>query len=484
MSSESENTSGRVDTTSADKNISVRIGSSKLTAMVEVSPPADGEAAVTFDDIKTALADQKIVFGIDDEKINQLIAESQFGKPVTVAEGLEPVSGTDASLEFKFNTVHELKPSVDPDGRIDYKDINFIQRAVAGQVLVIKNPAIAGTPGKDVLGRDIPVKPARDINLPQGNNTEISKDGLQLLAACDGSIVYASKAVNINEIHVIGGNVCAETGNITHNGSLVIRGKVESNFVVQARGNIEIAKSVADAKIFSGGNIMIKGGVQGARNGVVEAAGNVTCKYVNDQNIRSGNDITVGGEVLNSFLRARTNVILVGRRGRIVGGKVQAGELIRANCLGSEAGTKTELQVAYDANLMKGYGEVIEQIETLEENLTRVNEGLYVFYKMQLSGKLRQKQEEALTRLESFKKNYPAQKKELEKQKAKLEAEIQLNQQARIIATERVFPGVFLQFGIVYKEITDPMGACVFHLADGKVVFDPYTKNSDHFNQA
>lgn len=464
-----------------EKEIRVIVASGKLTAWVNVPWPVEGQKPPDPEDIKNALQKKNITFGIDEKAVNDIVNDSIFDKDVMVARGKDPVSGNDARLIFKFDKVQELKPKEDAEGRIDYKDIDFVQNATKDQVLVEKVPLTEGIPGTEVFGEPVSARSGRDVNLPAGPNTKASEDGLKLLAAIDGAVVYAGKMVKINDVHSIGGDICVETGNIRHNGSLIIRGKVDSGFEVIAKGDIEIAKNVADAKIVSGGNIMVKGGFSGSRNGVLKSTGDIHCKYIDNQVADAGGNVYIGGEVFNSLITAKDRVFVSGQKGRIVGGRVMAGDEIKATCMGSDAGTRTELQVAYDAKLMKQYNEIISELKALDENAERVKEGLYVFYRLQMDNKLTAQKQKALEKLEAFKKNLPRAKEDLQAKREAIETEIQKNKRARIVAVQKVYPGVILQFGIIYKEITDEMGPTIFYLDGAAIHREEYKPGKDNF---
>ncbi|MEE9442112.1 MAG: FapA family protein [candidate division Zixibacteria bacterium] len=469
------------DSALSESNIRVTIVPDKMTATIRIPWPSEDNPPPTPDEIKQALNTHKISFGIDEELIEKIVTDSLYDQDITIATGKQPVKGLDAQLEYKFEEIQKLQPKEDDEGRIDYKDISFVRCTEKDQLLVVKSPANEGIPGTNVLGEKVSAKTGKDIKLPAGQNTRISDNGLELYADCNGSLVTSGRRINVNEIHIIGGGVNTKTGNIKHNGSLIIKGSVEANYEVIAKGDIEIYKNVEDAKIISGGSIMVKGGFWGSRNGLLKAATDVHCKYVDDQIIGAGHAIYVGGEVFNSLLTAHERVIVKGSKGRIVGGKIMAGDEIKATILGSEAGTRTKLQVAYNAELMKKYRTVINEIKQLNENEERVNEGLYAFYRLQMDGKLAPNKEAALKKLEAFKKNLPAQKEKFAKQKEALETKIQQNQNAKIIAIKKVYPGVVLHFGIIYKEITDEMGPSLFQLSGGTITHGEFKPGKGDF---
>ncbi|MEZ5359860.1 MAG: FapA family protein [Candidatus Zixiibacteriota bacterium] len=453
--------------------IRVIITPNKMSAIVRIPWPAEGDAPITVDSILNAIKEKNVTYGINNDAIQSLINESKFDVNVEVAVGLLPQPGQDAKLEYRFEEIQTLQPTIDADGRIDYKDINFVRTADKGQVLAIKTPAQEGISGINVHGEEVSAPSGRELKIVLGQNTRWSEDGLQIIADADGSIVTTRKQISVSAVQTIGG-VNTQTGNIKHNGSLIIKGSVEANFEVSAKGDIEIYKNVADAKVISGGNIMVKGGFLGSRNGLLQALGDVHCKYVNDQVIKAGQSVFVGGEVFNSLVSASHQIHVTGSKGRIVGGKVQAKNEVKATCLGSDAGTRTEIQVAYDSKLMNSYREIKMQLEQLDENLQRVDEGLVVLYRQQLDNALSPQKLAALQKLEEFKKGYPQRKQDLNVKKADLEKQIQQNQQARIIAVQDVYPGVIIQFGIIYKEIKDKMGPSYFCLENNTIVHKEY----------
>jgi uncharacterized protein (DUF342 family) len=469
------------DSTHPESLIRVSVASDKMTATVRIPWPTEGNPPPSSEEIKQAINTHKISFGIDEGMIEKIVSDSLYDQDVKIATGIQPVKGLDAHLEFKFEEIQKLQPKEDEEGRIDYKDINFVRCANKDDLLIAKSPAGEGVPGTNVLNEKVSAKSGKDIKLPAGQNTRISSNGLELHAECDGSLVTTGKRISISEIHTIGGGVNTKTGNIKHNGSLIIQGDVEANFEVEAKGDIEIYKNVEDSKIISGGSIMVKGGFLGSRNGLLKAAGDVHCKYVDDQIIEAGQTVYIGGEVFNSLLTAHERIIVKGSKGRIVGGKNMAGDEIKATILGSEAGTKTELRVAYNAELMKKYRTVINGIKQLAENEERIKEGLYAFYRLQMDGKLAPDKKVALEKLEAYKKNLPMEKAALAKEKSELEAEIQKNQNAKIIAVKKVYPGVVLHFGVIYKEITDEMGPSYFQLRGGTIMHAEFKPGKDDF---
>ena len=414
-----------------------------------------GNEPLTFERLHGLLTDAGVCFGLNDEAINQLAANPVFGEYVHIASGESPNPGKDAQLEYLFDTVAKREPKVDAQGRIDYKDLNFIQSAKAGQVLVRKTPPEPGTPGKSVLGKDIAPRAGRDRPIARGANTHLAPDGLTLMASIDGTIMFKGGSVSVQPSQNIPGSVDSSTGNINCVGSVKVYQNICSEFKVVVNGDLEVGGNIEDALIEVTGNVLVRGGFFGSGKGVMVAGGDVTLKYAENQKIRAGGTIYVGGEVLNCDLYAGDAVVVQGRVGRIAGGNVAAKHLIRVASFGNEASVVTHVHVAYDMKLMERLREVTKEIERLGSDEKRVKDALVGLYRLEMNGKLPADKKEVLLRFKDFMTQLPPQKDALKTEFEQLKQKLQELSGARVIAEEAVFAGTVIHFGPVYKEIIE-----------------------------
>jgi hypothetical protein len=181
----------------------------------------------------------------------------------------------------------------------------------------------------------------------------------------------------------------------------------------------------------------------------------VIIKYAEGQRIKVGRDLIVGGELISCHVVAKERVRVKGRRGKIIGGEINAGKEIRASILGSPAGTTTVLTVAYDEGLMKSYHEIVHEIERLEADGKRVKETLYNLYKLQIDGKLPPDKQQVLKKLEKFRDDLPQALEALNRKKDVVLEKMKELQDACIMADDTIHPGVQVHFGVVYREITE-----------------------------
>lgn len=450
--------------------VKVSVSEDKLTAFVQI--PSDPPPSLPFDEevLYEALRDAGIVYGIDDEAVSRAATGETPDEKIPVATGTPSKTGDDAWIEFKVDLESDRTPKVGTDGRIDYKNIDFLRNAPEGAVLAVKHSRTEGVPGMNVLGKEISAMKGRDKILPIGSNTYASKDKMQLFAKTDGSIVYTGGRVNIHPISTISGNVSVETGNIDAIGSLKVCGDIDAGYIVKVGGDLEVSGNVMDATVEVGGNVMVKGGFIGQGKGRIVAQGNVTVRYVESQLIIANGDIHIGGEAMNARLMSGNAIYFKSAKSKLVGGDITARNLIWARDVGNDTGTITVARVGFDPMLMSEYNKAKREIERLETDLARVKEGLLVLIKLEMDGKLPEAKKPVLEKLRQFQSTAPEQIEAHQKKKAELEQKLKENSVAKIAIEGKAYPGAIFYFGLTYNELRRLEERRIYGIEYGKVL--------------
>ncbi len=440
---------------STRKRVRITISGDSMSATMVLYKPEQTDPPVTVDEVKEALAAENVIYGIDEKEIARGVEEQIYVTPIKIAGGDLPKPGVSARFDYHFDTTNQRTPKEDQDGRIDYKDINFIQNTHEGDVLVTKIPPTRGTPGKNVFGKEIQGPMGRDVPFKRGANTKVSDDGMTLIATASGAIVFQKGKVSVNDVTVIRGDVDFNVGNIDCAGSVKVSGNVKTGFTIKVDGNLEVEGNVEDSTIEVAGSVYIKGGFFGEGKGILKADNDIVVKYVEGQRLEAGGTVTVGGEIINCTVTAGDNIEVKGNRGKIIGGMVRAGKSVRASVFGSDAGTKTVVFAGYNPELIARYNETVKEITRLTEDAKRIKEALYSLYRLQMDGKLPADKKAALAKLETVQKAIPGSLEELGKQKAELEEKLKQFENANVIADTIIYPGVRVQFGVVYREFVE-----------------------------
>ena len=472
MTTSSESTSSNA--AQKRERVLVKISGDRLKASVRFATHESEDKPYTTQEIMDALTAEGVKDGIDLEAIEALAKGEKTEEFIDVAFGDPPTPGEDAVLEYLFDLDPDHSPKTDSKGRIDYREVNFVQGARTGQELVRLKFPTEGTPGTGVDGRPVSAPKGKDKKLPIGKNTKISDDGKTLIASADGALAHTKKDVSVRDVITISGNVDSNTGNITSPGSVKVTGDVCGGFKVTADGDIEISGGVEDSEVTAKGNVFVKRGFVGRGDGIIRAEGNVTIQHVENQKIVAGDNVIVGGDLLNAHIEAGDSVALKTKTGSIYGGEIRAENEISAAVLGSEVWSTTRLKVAMSSDLSEKILEIKSEIKRMVEDQERVQEGVYQLIQLQMEGLLGEDKKVALKKLRNYQREIPENIKRLEEKKAEYEKQMAQDLEARIIATEKVYPGVICHFGVAYLEIKAERDAVIFSSVGGRVLMDPY----------
>ena len=105
---------------------------------------------LTFENIMEELEAKGIEYGVDENKIKEVIIKRLFNATVHVASGLLPVNGESGSIKYYFDTNRDLKPRMLEDGTADYHNLGLVINVKKGDLLAEIIPPTKGIPGKTV----------------------------------------------------------------------------------------------------------------------------------------------------------------------------------------------------------------------------------------------------------------------------------------------------------------------------------------------
>jgi len=450
--------------------VKVVVTKDKMAAMMVLSKPEKGQNPPDIDYIKSDIAKAGVVNGINWELVENTLVKKRWDTPVKIAVGKSATRGEDAYFTYAFDTERNFTPKEDKDGRIDYRSIDFIRSIDKGKVLVTKTPPTIGTDGINVLGGKVKAIQGRDFPFQNGINTEISEDGLSLVASTGGSIVFTRGSIAVNDVTTISSDIDMSVGNIDCSGTVRISGNVKTGFNLNIGGNLEVGGNIEDCDINCDGNIYIKGGGFGSGKGTIKAKGDIVIKYAEGLNIISEDgDVISGGELLNCKVRAKDKVLVKSKHGKIIGGVIISGREIKASDIGCDSGTKTQLYVGCDDEMLSNYRHTNEEIVRINGDISRVKKTLYDLYLLQADGLLDADKELTLKKLKEFLEDAPNALKTLEKMKAEIEARMKDLEDAQIIVDNTIYPGVEAHIGLVYREISSTYEGCKLSIGAGKV---------------
>ncbi|MDN4493377.1 DUF342 domain-containing protein [Ureibacillus aquaedulcis] len=326
--------------------IELEISKDKMSANISVNETTENvknNQHTILQNLEELLSKNQIKHGIKEIEIPALIT----GKSYCIAEGTQPVKGADAIV--KYLEIPERKPVIHEDGKADYFEMNFIFEIKEGDWLGEKIPPQPGIEGVNIFGDNVPAPFGEDVPLqydPQAAK-EVQENGkIILYASKTGAVENLQGLLTVTNHLIIDGDVGTATGNIQFDGSVSIRGTVNSGFSVRATGDISIEspEGITGAKLLKSekGDIFIKNGLFGLGDTEVEAGGSIFVKHVNDAKLFAQNEIVIGFYSLGSYL-VSDSILLDERNGKIIGGKAVAKNSIITAFSGNRLERRTEL---------------------------------------------------------------------------------------------------------------------------------------------
>jgi len=443
-----------------DASVKVLLEKGEVEAYIIVEQPYGGKD-IEKEDIIKAIEEKKILYGIKNENIEKILNEKLYNEKILIAQGDQPINGQDAQIiyHFKTETGYEIKEG--DFGRVDFKEIGFIQTVKKGTILAEKIPPTEGSPGKTVTGKVIQQKFGKDIKLNATKGAVLSEDGLKVIADIDGSPFLKGNTIGVQPILVVE-KVDFSTGNLNFDGSIKILKDVLPGFKISAKGDIEIGGFAEECEINCEGDLIIKVGINNKdKKYKVKCNGNFKCGYIQNTEVYCGKDIEAE-MIINSKVYSKGKIKVKHGKGVIWGSEIYAAHGIECRELGSHFGAYTEVCVGFSGLVSDEIRELqrlirisqtrleeasknIEYLKSQGINNDRLNKYIYEEIHMKI-------------RIKSFEEKIKKETKDMEDLR-----------HAYIIVEVKSYPNVNITINGVNFKIEEELEPCRFYEKEGKI---------------
>ena len=332
------------------------------------------------EEIHEALKEKKVVFGLNPKAIQYVIDNPEKADGVEVATGIPHEHGQDSEIIYEVETDGDLKPKVNEDGTVDFKNTNFVHTVHKGDVLARKTQATPGKNGTTVTGMTIKARDGKLANFKFGKNVVLSEDEMSIFAACDGTIKMSGVKISIVEVLEIFSDVGVKTGNISFTGRVIIRGNVTNGFTVETPDSVEIYGVVESAKILAGGDVIISGGVQGNDDCLIQAGGYVKGNFFNNCKVIAGGSVSADS-MMHCDVISNDTIQASGKKGLILGGSYVSRHHVIGNTIGTEIGTITKIQLGITNEIMSDFQKLASDIKDYKSNVSKLKKAVDILTK-------------------------------------------------------------------------------------------------------
>jgi len=426
-----------------NSEIELKVSEDKLTVLLSCKSECARREDL-IEDIKNRLTKKNIKAEPNLKHLSSVVDESKTtGKDIVdliIAKGQSPVMPQDGKLEWTRDYFVEGYQVDAKTHRIDYHEKRADSIVEKGDLLVKVHPPGLGEPGLDVHGATIKVPQPIKATLKAGPNVFFSEEHSGYITSCSGRVELKGTTLDVSEVYHIHGDVGIKTGNIKHNGQVVIDGDVAPNFKIEATGDIEIRGTMDPSDIACGGNLTVNGGINGRHDIEFRVEGNISSRYIIGVNLECLGDIHVEREICQSVIRTEGEVAC---EGRVVGGVIMAAKGITVG----ETGAKEDAETTLVAGVSHGALAAIEagnsRIEILKKQMHEVKAKIRQI-RMRVKV-LNQPQRKAIMEIESSLMNTQVEIGKLEEENEKHKKLVAANQNAQIKILNQANPGTVLK---------------------------------------
>ena len=424
-------------------------------------------------EIEEKLQEMGIISGIDHENISLALSEKNYDTPVVIAKTIEPIHGINARIECTFPLEFKMQPRELEHQKVDFRDLQLIHTSGKGELLARKIPPTPGNPGINIKGKVLPAKPGKDIKLTAGRNCTLSDDGMEATAAIDGQPFLKGKAVFVEPVYRIQGNVDYSIGNVDFKGSVIIDGSVVTGFSVKATESIEIKGVVEDCVIEAGMDISIKGGILGADTCILKAGRDFSSLFAENCHVDAGRNI-VTGDTLNAVLSAGDSIDVVLGKGRVIGSRLSARNLIAMNIMGSRIANRTQISVGHEPKAVNRLKKTKKDVERTEYVLEEIEKHIRTIEGLKRDCRLSEEKETLYCRLLATKEEQGHLLEALKGDVEMLEHTITRSQQPVVKVRNICYPNVRIRIGWLIFDSTTEYRSAVFYEEEEKIKVSVY----------
>ncbi|MEG0805194.1 MAG: FapA family protein [Lachnospiraceae bacterium] len=453
-----------------NEEVDISVTSDKMLVFADFYPPSEGGKQMSEQDILNELTLNKVVAGINLDVIQEYLKNHDYGQQYLLAKGTPPAHGHDAKIEYFFTTNFNTKPKKNEDGSVNYHDLNIISQVEKDQRLALLHKEDPGKEGQDVLGNIVKPKTVKSLKLDFANNIRLSEDKTEIFSEVTGHVSLVSGKVFVSNIYEVPADVDNSTGDIEYNGSVNIKGNVQSGFVVKARGDIVVEGVVEGAKLYADGQIILKRGIHGMTKGILVAKGNIITKFIENATVESGGFIETES-ILHSKVSAFSEIRVNGRKGFVTGGLIRAGKLVEAQLIGSEMGTTTLLEVGIDPMKKERYNELKKLIADKKKEIDQIKPILANFSEKMAKGEeIGQNKLMYVQQLAGTYKKMQEQLAPMREELERIHMELSMNDDARVKVFKTIYPGVTVTISDITTGVKDARSFCQFVKDSGEII--------------
>lgn len=452
--------------------VTVSVSEDRMTAWILIDPTCKEE--IEEEKLLLLLKKNQVVCGMDLQLLKQILSEKRYGEKLEIAHGCPSMQGSNGYFEMFFDTEKKKKPVIRPDGTVDYSSMGRLANVHAGEMLARYHQAVSGRRGYTVTGAELIPAVTKELPIMHGKNVQYDNEKLEYTSTVEGKVSYTGGRLEVMTVHTVDTDVDLVTGKVEFFGDIIIRGNVEAGVVVRAGRNLTIEGTVGSARLFAGGDIVLKKGIQGGERGCVSAKGSVFAEFIEYAQVDAGVDIRANS-IINSKLNAGNEIVLNGKRGSIIGGYANSLCGISANTVGNINEMKTLLHCGYSDDDYRNFAGLLHKEQEHRNTLTKIVDEMTGILQERKNGKqITEKIRNYLLELNHKKDEIYHLIDEIVSNKKELEQKMSISENASIMVKSDVFRGTIIMIDAMQLIIENKESYVRFYANRDQIKRAPY----------
>lgn len=341
----------------------------RMCAYACLLPPENDGDGITLEEFLDDMHYEGIHYGVLREEIEREFALGCL-RVFPVARGKKPQAGEDGKVTELFQRRKNMRLEVQNGSQVDFSQDIQLQPIRKGTVICLIRPPRAGTDGKDVTGETLPSPQAAEANVPQGENTAVTRGGQALTANVDGILYIENGRFCIHEQKIIDGDLDQFQGTLQVSGNLYIGGNVDGGAVIEASGDIVINGKLGQVCVTSmSGTIRVQQGVYGTEGKTfLNAGGQVQAPVVEWAEVDAGTSV-IAETISNSTIRCGGTVYAMTGRGSIAGSLIRAGDSVLCLRIGNVAESRSRFSVGYPPHIPEKWDRIKTELAETQSTI-------------------------------------------------------------------------------------------------------------------
>jgi uncharacterized protein (DUF342 family) len=343
--------------------------------------PSFSEAAIL-----QLLADRGVKYGIINEAIDQLTDQIRTLKgrqklQRIVAQGMFPGESIDGRAEFFISDAPEIR--IREDGRTDFRNIRRYKSVAKGQLIARVYPPVRGRDGINVFGEVVDAREPLPAPIKPGDHLE-SRPGeagsIEYVAATEGIFKRADQTFYVSPDLIIEGNAGLETGNLSYNLSIIIRGNIERGTEVQAGKDLTVEGLVETGFLRVAGNISVTGGINSGGKGHILCGGDLRADFIENSHVICDGSIYLRRFILASTIISHGSIEFSESSASVIaGGEILHYADLKVGRIGNQNEIRTVLYPGLHYHNQQIYQTLKTEIQELEKNIAALTDYLRKF---------------------------------------------------------------------------------------------------------